>query len=309
MARYDTEELLGMVRSRAMIPTDSPMHPTSRLLAMADDVVSLYLVPLLLRTREEHLNARVDMALVADSAAYRVPTLAMGGALRNAWLVDRDGGLLPLVRVEPESLPVLRPRDRGTPSAFHMDGNSLVLLPAPDTTAVANYRLRLVYHRQPNRLVEPSKAAVATGLVAEVPAGTELATAEAALWAIPGTLVDVVQGAPPFDTLAEGVAVVSASPTALTVAALVPDIRAGDYVCPTGYAPVLQVPASLHALVALKVAESVARSSGDEELARGLERERAEAEAGAVVVVTPRTPGHSRRVPNGMAKWRGRSGY
>lgn len=311
MARYDTAELLGMVRSRAMVPPDSPMHPDARLLAMADDAVSLYLVPLLLRAREEHLNARADVPMVAGTSAHRVPTLAAGGALRLVSLVDAQGvASPPLTRLEPEQVHGLSTTTSGTPGAFYMDGNRLVLLPTPDASAAALYRLRLVYHRQPNRLCLPDGAMPTVDVAEPLDGMTTLPVTQGASLFAPGDYVDVVQGVPPFDTLAEGALVIAVDTVAgtVTVDTTINDAQPGDYVCPSGLAPVLQLPAALHALVALKVAEGVARTGGDAQLANGLAQERKEAEAGAVTVVTPRTPGHARHIRNGMAKWRG-TGY
>lgn len=277
---------------------------------MGDEALDAYLVPLLLRTREEWLVTSTTYTLVAGTSDYAVPSAALGGKTRLVQLVDVVTGrpYPPLPRKEPEEVPRLWFNGTGEPCVFLLEDNKVRLCPTPDAGAAARYQLRVSYHRQPSQL-----ALLATvGEVATVGATTLTLAAAAPSTLVVGAAVDVQASAPPFELLtpATGLKVsakVGAVVTLTNAAGGAPALTSamvGGYLCPVGTSPIPQVPAVTHALLAMYVAEGLLKAT-DPGAASALADERQRAEAGALAAVTPRTEGNPRRVPNGFNKWRG----
>lgn len=279
----DTTALLASVRQRAMLP-DSPSAGTTDtdLLRYATEELQSRLTPWLLRVREEYLVDTQETAVVAGQAAYRVPSRAVGGKLRDVVLV-RGRNLRSLPRLAPEDVEFLP--EAGQPQAFLMRGANVVLVPAPDS---AGDTLRLTYHRRPARLVLPEEVATASSVVGD--AVTATGTLPAGF--TNGALVDVVRGTSPFEVVAAGVALADVGVTTFTLS----DVEAGDYVCLTGTSPVPQVPEELHVLLAQQVAAKVLEALGDD---AGLQRARAvlaDAEGLALAAVSPRVEGEPKLI-------------
>jgi hypothetical protein len=112
--------------------------------------------------------------------------------------------------------------------------------------------------------------------------------------------VDIIRPKPGFRPVAIDTVATFSSATATFSdgTAITSQLSVGDYVCIAGEAPMAQLPAELHPLLAQDVACAVLRASGD---AAGLalaEKERDRLEAYAVGLFAPRTENQPRYVSN-----------
>jgi hypothetical protein len=271
---YTTTALLASVRRRAMLPTATAAGTEDAdLLRVLNEELQSYVVPVLLSLREDFLLYDEDVATVAGTAAYRIPSRAIGGKLREAAIVTSSGAVRNLSRIQIDELEEWG-SGTGTPTAFYFKGGKLVLMPTPSTAET----LRLTYYIRPNELV----AATATRVVSSVNTGTGVVTLSSAA---PGTFTtgvryDIIAGASGFEPMAINLpaSAVSGSDVTFDAADLPSGLAAGDYVCLAEQSPVAQVPAEWHPLLVQRVAAHFLEMTGflQEAQAAGMEAGRLE---------------------------------
>jgi hypothetical protein len=146
---YYFDDLAEAVRRRGMLPPGSPENITDDdILAFANEELQSYIVPLVLSVREEYFVAVLDTNVVADQAAYDIPSDAIGLKLRSVQLSNGTGGYYDLPRVEPERVDEYGAL--GAPQAYYLRANSVMLVPVP---TAAGATLRLAYFKRPGLIV------------------------------------------------------------------------------------------------------------------------------------------------------------
>jgi hypothetical protein len=296
---YDTTgALLPGIKSRAFVPTSQSTFNTTDICRIATEEMHSALVPLLLGVREEFFVTTQDTSLVAGQASYSIPTRALGADLRDVQLYFTDGSTQRLARLEPEQLTGLSPNP-GRPVGYILQGNSVVLYPTPATGTTD--KLRLTYHQRPNALVPTANAAVVASVTS---------TTVTAVSSLPGTFgasgtFDIINAKPPFDCRGVDLSATIVGQV-LTISAGVPSgVVAGDYICLAGESPVPQLPVELHPLLQCRTAATMLQAVGDTEGASQLRKEIEEKRHNALVMIANRVKGATRKMANGMARWRG----
>lgn len=253
---YTHVALLASVRRLAALPTATATgSQDSDILVHANEVLQSEVAPFLLDLREDYFVQVKDQDVTAGTAAYRLPTRAIGGKLREAVMVTSDG-VRNLVRIQPDELDDW-PTENGTPEAFYFRGNSIVLVPAPAGTSET---LRLSYYIRPSQIVSTGY-----GTVTIVNTGTGVVT-----WSATGTftpttstlLVDHLARNSAFECY--DIDKSSTSDTTSTFSTLPADLAVGDYVCVAEQSPVPQLPAEFHPLLYAKTALRFAESLGNQ---------------------------------------------
>jgi hypothetical protein len=305
---YTTTALLSAIRRKGSIPdTSAAGSADADVLSEATQVLWKAVCPLLLRVRENYLLEVKDYAITSGQSAYRIPPRALGGKLREVSIVDGSGNVRNLPEVDEEDLSDFGPS--GTPSAFLVRGNSVVLLPAPDATTGT---LRLRYARRPNQLVLPA----AVGVISSISGGNITLAGT-----VPGTFTaaaryDIIRATPGFEWVAIDLTPTGApSGTAIgfTASDLPSDFTTanykGDYVCLAEDSPVAQVPPELHALLAQWTAAALLENDGDATASEDAMRKASKLEADAVALLTPRVDGEHVKLANGMFRGMRRSTF
>lgn len=254
---YTTTALLASIRRRGMIPNNSEVFSDADLLALATEELQSFVVPFLLRIREEYLVAVKDVTIVSGTAEYDIPARAIGGKLRDV-LVLLGNDYVPIPRVEPEQV-VTGPS--GSVGAYYLQNNQVVLVPTPSSGGT----LRLKYHRRPSELVAVS----ACQSITDASAGTGTYILAVSGSAISGS-VDVVRGTPGFDVLAADAADLDATAGVVEIATTSFTAMPGDtdYVTPAGQSCVVQLPVELHPLLVQRVVAKVLEAKGDKKAAQ-----------------------------------------
>jgi hypothetical protein len=210
------------------------------------------------KVRQGYFFVQRDTAFTSGTAAYRVPTRSMHGAVSLVQRLDSSSVLHHLKRWTENELAGRDMTLTGTPEAFLFRGNSVVYWPIPDANAGS---MRFTYPRRPNQLVAVATVGVVTGSSLNISnqASITISVNYSTLSMTTSTPLDVIQAAPPFDSLADDVTPVSiASNSALFAAGAVSTLPAvGDYVCLAQQAPVLQLPVEAFAVVAQMVANQL----------------------------------------------------
>lgn len=286
---WTVEDLIASVKRRALIPTAQGTFQTADFLAIINEEVQSYLVPFVTSQREDYFIAHYDVTLTNNVTAYRLPTRAVGQALREVETVNAQSMVRNFPRVSREDL-------EGAATGFYLDGNVLMLvIDNPADVSQLGSVLRMTYHMRPNTLV----ASTATGVIQSINTGTKQVT----LTSAPGTftssvLYDLVRARPGFECLAIDQSATVAG-TTLTFANTLPsDLVAGDVVCLAGESNYPQIPLELHPLLAQRVAVKCLEALGDAEQIGTAGGVLGRMEADAAKLLTPRVAGEVERMVN-----------
>jgi hypothetical protein len=195
MANYTVDALLlPTLKRRGLLPNTQETLADTDYLALANDELQSYIVPLILRAREEYLVTSTDIAVVAGTQAYPIPSRAVGGKVRNVQISDATSSTTyrQLARVEPEQCPDVG--SGGGMWGYYFQGNNIVLSASPTSGGT----LRVTYHLMPSELVAVAQCAPITSIAS---LSSKILTATAVSgWATAATSYDVVKAKPGFDT-------------------------------------------------------------------------------------------------------------
>lgn len=282
---YTTTELLASVKRRANIPSASGVFGDAELLTMANEELRTYIVPLVLKHREDYWLAS-DIQTLTSSTSYPIPPRAVGGKLAELSVLDATG-------VHEHNLPRVSASDlQEASSGFYMDGMGVRLfLPNGQPPTILGTTLRMRYYVRPGVLIATTSAAMVSS-ISGWPAIT-LSGGYATL-TTPGTY-DCVGLASPFAMKTT----FTGSITGATLTATTGDaarFAVGDWICNTDTSPVVQAPVEFHDLLAQKVAIKVLESKGMTEKLGSAREELGRMETDASNLITPRVDGEPKRV-------------
>jgi hypothetical protein len=302
---YTTTALLASVRRRAMLPSSSATGTADAdLLAIANEELQAWLVPLLLAAKSRHLVRRYTVSTAASTAAYRIPSRSVLSNVAEAEVVTSSGAIRNLVQYDLSDKEDL-PHENGTPGGFYLEGQNIYLVPTPGSAET----LRLSYYIRPNELVATS--AVAT--ISAINTGTGALTTSAS---VPVTFstsqrYDLVAAKSSFESLAIDLTASVASGTTVTFSAsdLPSGLAVGDYICLAEQSPVAQVPADLHPLLAQRTAVKILEALGDFEGMTRAQRALDELAEAARQTLAPRVDGETRVVAPGSSGLMGGTPY
>jgi len=282
---YTTTELLASVKRRANIPSASGVFGDAELLTIANEELRTYIVPLVLKHREDYWLAS-DIQTLTSSTSYPIPPRAVGGKLAELSVLDATG-------VHEYNLPRVSASDlQEASSGFYMDGMGVRLfLPNGQPPTILGTTLRMRYYVRPGVLIATTSAAMVSS-ISGWPAIT-LSGGYATL-TTPGTY-DCVGLASPFAMKTT----FTGSITGATLTATTGDaarFAVGDWICNTDTSPVVQAPVEFHDLLAQKVAIKVLESKGMTEKLGSAREELGRMETDASNLITPRVDGEPKRV-------------
>ena len=295
---YLASEIITALRDRGLIPASDDTLNDARLLKLLTDENRTYVTALLKECSEEYLIKAYDQSVTAGTATYRVPTKAVGAALRRVCWVESDGTERPLDRIEPEQRQEYGLT--GTPVGYVFRGPNVDLVPSPDAAGT----LRLYAQVRQSKIV----ASTAVGAITAINVGARQVTVSSA----PSTftnnvLYDLVRGTPHFDDLTYDQSATIAGAVLTFANALPSGLAVGDYVCLAGETPIPQIQVELHPLLAQRVAYVGLMSLGHVQKARELKGVLDEMRADCKRILTPRDRGASRYIINrngpGWGSW------
>lgn len=250
MSNFTTLSLINSIKRRASIPTSQSLFTSADLVAIMDEELHSLIVPFILKMRESYLVTSTDIPIVEGTTEYSIPSQAIGMKLKDLVLLDSASeivGELPLVtKLSPY---------RG----YWVKNNKIVLHPDEKADCTS---LRLSYFRRPNTLAETTDC----GEIQSINTLTnELTLVSCPSTWTSSTKIDVISATPGFDCLAENVSIVAINGYVVQLAS-VAGLSVGDWVAPTGYSPIPQVPYEAHLLLAqaatLKVLEALNDQAG-----------------------------------------------
>ena len=309
---HSTTELLASIKRRANIPTASGVFSDTELLSMATEELRSYIVPLVLRQREEFWLSSADLTLTSETS-YPLPRRAIGGKLAEVSVLDNQGREMNVPRISPADL-------QNASTGFYMDGRGVRLfLRNNQPPTILGTKLRLRYYVQPGALILTTDTANCVQLWTTT--STTITYQAAGGWSPANNdMIDIVRGRAPFDTALVGVRISGLSASTFTpldywtgATASTTGLAGGndnepepDWVCRAGYSPVVQAPLEFHDVLAQKVAVKVFESKGMTEKLGSAREELGRMEGDAVALISPRVDGETQRAVsrNGLFRMR-----
>lgn len=255
---YLASEILASLKRRGMLPDTTEALSATDYYALLNDELNTYIVPLLLSVRERYFLTEQDTTLVANQAAYDIPTRAIGRKLEDVLFKSTsDTSYSPLTEIQPHRAYEYSSTASGSVSAYYLKDDQVVLVPTPTS---ASGTLRLTYFRRPNRLVAETSA----NLVSSYNTGTKVLTLAATTVFATSAVVDIVRGTPGFRLIDRSNTLSATSGTSATLTSTPLDTPvAGDYLCNEGESPIPQIPVELIPLLAHRVVVRALEALGD----------------------------------------------
>lgn len=296
---YTADDLVSSIRRRAQYPSSAQDGKLSDadILALADEEMQTTMLPLILSAVEEYYVKSSDSAIVANQTDYRIPSRAVGGALRDITYIDTNGNEFSLPEVALEQHSEYLRTNSGNWSrqtAYTIVGDHVRILPTP---SAAGGSVRFYYNWRPGRLVLTTSSQVTD--ITGIASATYTVTATPASWGT-STEFDLVQAKPNFDLLTDATtpSAVDSGGTNLVFAEAITDAAVGDWFCETGVSPVLQVPVELQPLLISATLIRCLMATGDLEAAQLEEAKMSQQRANVQMLIDPRNKGESRRIVN-----------
>lgn len=302
MARdYTADELIKSVQQKAQIALAARDFGTVQILRLFNEEIDGYLVPFVAQRRLEFWVESATVNVTAGTAAYPIPSVAMGGKLRALALLQ---GGIPYVLDQIDLSAAVQAQGQSLqgfpPCRYYFMGNSFVLFPAPAGSAT----VLVYYYRRPSELVLKGTCLQVTAVSAagsnlsldfNDPSGLLLSTYD-------GTAaIDLVSNSSGFGVLlSDSMAFNTIIPPTVTftgLAALASVVQIGDWMALTGTSPVITgCPADIINLITQEVALKVAEAKGGTATIAALSAGLARAEKSAGWTVQQRNDGAARKL-------------
>ena len=228
---WTADDLVAAVRVRAQMPdaAGDGAITDADILTLANEEISLRLVPLVRRSRGDYFVTTHDVDIVSGTGAYRVPERAQTSGLRELTIVDSSGREWPVPQMHLEDAGPAQIYGGGWDAVrFYMRGPDVVLVPTP---TYSDCTLRMYYHRSHPALVLVDQCSLVMDALV-IPAYDNpqcIQTLTRPAWSVglvsyPPTYIDLVFAGPPFGVQALDVELLSYSTDAGEYFAAVPSL-------------------------------------------------------------------------------------
>ena len=251
----NVSNLIDSLKRRSSIPTRQNLFNEDDFLAFLSEELQTEILPTIIRAREDFYLTYRDFTVVpltSTSPGFGLDEfglLPFGGSSPITWgqllnrsigtrikdlhLINQNGnsiGHIPRITLEDISSGV------GI-SGFYYQGNTIVFFPAGNYTGKF---VRIWYYRMPNRLISSQNCA----RVQFINITNKTITVDAipnSSWSV-NYPVDIIQGYQGFESVLDNALITNISGNIIELSSINEGISAGDWVSPSGYSCVAQIP-------------------------------------------------------------------
>lgn len=294
---YTTADLLDSLKVRGAVSSTGALFTTARLLALCTDEMRDYLLPLVLKVRENYYQWDDDTALNA-TGKYPIHSRATGGKLDDVFLIDASP--TPTRKTDLTLLTESELQDYGaTPGdrpGIYVKRNHIFLVPAG---GLPWSYIRQQFFLRPGKFVETDDCAQVSAINTSTKVVT--CTTVPSSWTT-GDLFDFIQAEPHFDTLGISKAIsaitTGASGTLTFSAALPDDLEVGDWLCLENETCIVQAPPEFHSILAQRVANVCLKTLGRDVPLKNGEADLVRLEHGISGLISPRVNREGKKLVN-----------
>jgi hypothetical protein len=316
----DVTSLVQRAKLQELIPSSDVTFTDDQVVALMDQELRSYVVPLVENCRQEHFVVTRDYVLPPVTGTVNVenyveiPDEATGLSLRDVYVTDGQGNFANIPRLSPEQVASRSTTVWwGTTNAnttfgtggFYLQGNRLYLFPY---TLANNRPIRLTFNRKPARLTKTANAAQ----IIHIDNDTVTLGSTLSQWST-GQYVDFIQNKLPHDYVTDvhasqslyssaipltAVPIGSASGMSLTFEDGITDsLRVGDWVVSHGYSPFAQlIPLEATNVLVQAVATRMLEALGDREGQAAAQKKLEKMAHDTVTMISPRVQGKTQKV-------------
>lgn len=314
------DQLIESCSRRGNIPNSQMTYLTPDFLAIAQEELEAYAIPLVQSHRQDYYLEEIifDYAtpdrliglpggMGSRDLAWRLPPWAMASAIREVQGVSPSGAFYTIGRINVDDIP-----DSVT-QGWYFYGAYIALHYSQTASTSPPISLRVVYHVLPNNLITTARDAVyelPARLAGVIPQGGDV---YALLFDTPFTVsnssrVDLVRGSPGFEVYQRNL-VFATQNLDTQVLVQIPvgsdiTVKEGDWVCPTGTTCVVPLPHELHALLAQRMVVKFLEAQGDQEQLAQSRQSLGEMAVQIPMLINPRAEGKPRKLANRLSLWR-----
>lgn len=264
---YYVEDLLERVKRRSFAPISQSTFQDSDLIDLINEELDLNLVASLVEEREDFFLTTEDTSIVANTNYYSIPSRAIGNALKTLFYVDSSGNLSPLKLIDPSRRGEFS-QTGSSPSAFYIEGDEVVLVPTP---SLSTGSLRFSFPSKPNKLIATSSCAKITTVTNNDPTATFAVNTDLTADLSVGDYVDFLSVTSPYKLWSYRIPITQITSSEIEVdlsdvinqAGTSIEPQVNDYICPSGYANIPQIPTAYHPVLAQMAVVTMLEGLGD----------------------------------------------
>lgn len=297
---YTADDLVESIRRRAQLPINNNTFNLEDYLKMADEEISLSMLPSIIRQHENYFLHSTDVPLVVDQARYKIPYRAAGNKLKDLAYLDNAGNIIEMVRIPVEHISDYNGSSYNVASQinYYVMNDEIVLFPENVKNPVG--ALRFIYYLRPNQLVKLNKV----GKISAIdPINKTISLSNLPTEFTSSLLYDFVDIESPHRTLDFDVPVVSINSSTKLIQfdtdyTFPTRLKVGDHVCIQCETAIPQIPDDLHPMLAHKVAMAALESLGDTEGLANASQKYGELQNNMTTLVDNRVEGSPQKLVN-----------
>lgn len=283
---YLVDNLVTSVRNRYIQPVSQNLFQDTDIVALLDEEMRSYIVPLINSVREDNWTLNVDQA-VTGANSYTIPVRAAGGILRDVVFVDPNGNEIALSRLSPAQIKATFPFGFQLPLytfGFYLQYDQFVPYPQQTQTATA-YTLRMKILRRPNNLTLSSNCAQITAVASNIITVSNLDTT----WST-STLFDIIQNFPLFVSISDDTVItnINTATNQITLSSAPTGLAVGMYLCPQYMSCIPQMIYEAYPMLIQRGVVALARSLGDSQGTELAEKEYEKMKVAFIGMIEPR---------------------
>lgn len=297
---YTADKLITSIRRRAQLPVNNNTFKDEDYLEIADEELSMNIVPSIIRQHENYFLYSEDVELVSNKSKYKIPGRAAGNKLKDLALRDSSGNIKEMTMIPLEHLPDYNNVSKASSHLYYYILNDEIVL-IPEVVATQSVgTLVFTYYIKPNKLVKLNKVGTITAIdstlktitLSNVP--TEFTSSK---------LYDFITVESPHVTLGLDIPIVSVNAITKIIqfdsAYTFPErLKVGDHIAIQCETAIPQIPSDLHPMLAHKVAMACLESLGDSEGLANATTKYSEIQTNVATIIDNRVESSNKKVVN-----------
>jgi hypothetical protein len=236
-----TTTLVAICSKMAALSSNQANLATSDFLNFAN-LIQQNLAAEILAAREEYLMYQDVIPVTQNVATLRIPYRALNGVVRHLWFEDAATNRYRLWGKQIENIEDYSTTASGTPDAFYVLGNSLVIIPPPAISG----NLQINYPFRPNQLVDATTCSTVSTVSSTT--STSITVPNVPSNFVSGGTYDIIDNLSGNGIIYyDQVAFISGS--LMTFSNLLPNIATGMWIAQANQSPVPMLPEEAHPLL------------------------------------------------------------